>query len=126
MRDPQEVLRELYLNTERGVLSRIWYDKELNEDASVRIIEPKRMVEGRNGPLVRAYQREPKRGVRHFMVHRIVRVSPVQSDYDLKGNNFCSGEVVILASIPRLINEDPKYDQGFTEYVRAVESTIID
>jgi len=119
----------LMRNTGQGVLSRIKYDKEDGRAASVRLIEPKSMVEGASGLLIRSVQIEPKRGVRHFMVRRIIDVQPTDVPLRTTNNQFCAGEVIMTGWSSPNAGEQSGSAVGavwFVEYANAVREAIDD
>lgn len=92
-----DTIQVLMENTEAGYHSRIRYSKPGDSVMPERVIEPRRLVEGVDGLLVRSLQIGPERGFRVFCSDRIINVvrdsTPIDADR-LRRNLFCSGEVV--------------------------------
>lgn len=93
----RDFVAELMEITARGLHARIIYRKGGKEGESERVIEPRKLVDGPNGLMVRAVQVMPEAGIRTFSVHKIVEVAEYSLPLDKRqraGNNFCTGEVV--------------------------------
>ena len=97
-KESSDPIPELMRITGLGFLSQIKYDKEDGRAASTRVIEPRSMAEGPSGLLIRTVQVRPKRGVRMFMVRRIVDVEETAEPLVSPNNQFCDGEVVMTGS----------------------------
>jgi len=118
----------LMTNTESGVLSVIAYDKEDGRDATTRLIEPRSLVEGVSGVLVRSIQIEPKRGVRSFMARRIVSVDPSDQPLITGNNRFCDGEIILTGQQSKRSGraQSPFDEPWFVQYTDLVREAVDD
>ena len=118
----------LMTNTDRGVLSVIAYDKEDGRDATSRLIEPRSLVEGVSGVLVRSIQVQPKRGARNFMARRIVSVDPSDEPLLTGNNHFCDGEIILTGQASRRSGRARSaFDEAwFREYTDLVREAVDD
>jgi len=125
--DPVAVLMD---HTREGVLSQIQYNKGETAAPKVlplRLIEPRALIDGVAGLMVRAVQLKPERGVRHFYAERIVRVEPGDGKCST-GNTFCDGCLTLRMSGGRnkaATNVSPS-DPRFVQYAAVVRDAILD
>ncbi len=122
-----EAVERLMANTRRGVLSRIWYDRDDGRGVAVRVVEPKMLVDGADGLLVFAFQLEPDRGVRHFMVTRISRVEADPGALLSQTNTFCTGDMLVIRSSGGASPWSPSaQEDGYRAYLAAVREVVSD
>lgn len=116
---------DLQENTRRGVLSLIHYDKGDKKKPIDRLIEPRSLMDGAAGLLVRSVQFEPERGMRCFYSVRIQNVRATEHPLRTPNNCFCDGE---LAVMKRTGKGAPASSAApwFVEYASAVRDSVID
>ena len=146
-RDPVQALIDI---TASGLYSRIRYRSGSRDTETVRVIEPRQLVEAASGLTVRAMQIEPDRGVRSFAVYGVTWVEPDDRripEPDLARNTFARGQAVRvqLQPIRAASAEEPAPrppspmpaaaiappasawgQQWFTQYVGAIRDALVD
>jgi hypothetical protein len=143
-----DTIERLMANTAAGFHSEIVYDKDDGRPVTQRVIEPRKLVEGRDGLLVRALQVQPERGFRAFCSGKIVQVTrhpePLLPERK-KSNMFCTGEVVCFRTSTAEDSKDAQSDASeldtlrltahgraawtmpwFNSYASAVRSALLD
>jgi hypothetical protein len=127
--DPVPLLMQF---TREGWMSQITYDKGAMGGVSDRVVEPKNLMQGIDGLLVRTVQFKPVRGVRCFCVAKITKVG---RDTGLiaspRENNFCTGELLQIGQTLR--GQNPKAPKrhlpdvvGFKDYLWIVRDAVLD
>lgn len=109
-----------------GRYCRLCYDKQDGTPLSTRIVEPRQLVDGLSGLMIRCFQIEPERGVRTFRLERVADVqvdSRILSELAQKRNTFCTGEVIGLKRDDAEVWREPRAEAGSVHRHRAAWTT---